>query len=140
MEKDLSHTFMTAMRRYGHVARIENMIGSGYPDIDYCIRGVAGKVESKWRLNWPKDPDGIVTLDHFTNQQRIWIRDRHRAGGRIYVMLEVEKPLASYLLLPGEWARVRLGITATRRDIEVSALASGVGRFPTDAILEALTD
>lgn len=138
MEKDLSATFMKQMKRYGHVTRVENMIGSGYPDIDYCIRGSAGKVESKWRLRWPRDPADVVTLDHFTNQQRLWIRDRHLSGGRIFVSLEVEKPVATYLLLPGEWARLRLGVDATRAEIEGAALALGVGKFPVEDFLRVL--
>lgn len=138
MEKDLSHTFMKVMKRYGHVVRVENMVGAGYPDIDFCIRGSAGKVESKWRLRWPKNPADVVTLDHFTNVQRIWLRDRIAAGGRVFVSLEVEKPVATYLLLPGEWARLRLGVDATRADIEGAALALGVGKFPVEDFLQVL--
>lgn len=129
---------MTKMKPFGHFVRIENMIGSGHPDVSYCLSGVEGHVENKWRYRWPAKPEDVVTLDHFTPQQRLWIQARCNAGGRVYVFLEVEKPVATYLLLPGTWAWRFLG-KVPRADIERAALVTGLGKFPLDRLVATLS-
>lgn len=138
-EKDLSKMLMTRLKPYGHFARIENMTGVGMPDVSYCVNSHEGFIENKWRERWPARAGDVVTLDHFTPQQRIWIRSRRAAGGRVWVLLEVEKPVACYFLLPGLWAAKELGKTATREDIETNATVTGRdGAFPLDSIVGAL--
>jgi hypothetical protein len=138
-EKDLSRLLMSRMRRFGHFARIENMVEVGTPDVTYCVQGCEGFIENKWRLTWPHDAHDVVTLPHFTPQQRIWIQQRRAAGGTIHVFLEIERPVQTYFLLPGDWARVYLGKTATRADIEAAAMVTGVRQFPALALRDALT-
>jgi hypothetical protein len=137
-EKDLSKMLMKKMKPFGHFVRIENMTGVGMPDVSYCVEGHEGFIENKWRERWPAKPSDVVTLDHFTPQQRIWIRSRCAAKGKVWVLLEVEKPVASYFLLPGLWAAQNLGKTATREDIETNATVKGRdGAFPLDSLLGA---
>ena len=138
-EKELSKMLMAKMKTFGHFVRVENMTGVGHPDVNYCLSGVEGHVENKWRSRWPAKPEDVVTLDHFTPQQRIWIRSRCAAKGRVFVLLEVEHPVPSYFLLPGLWAAQQLGKTATRRDIERAALATGLGSFPVTALVAVLS-
>lgn len=130
---------MDRMKRFGHFVRVENMIGSGHPDVNYCLTGVEGNIENKWRSRWPAKPEDVVTLDHFTPQQRIWIRQRCAARGRVYVFLEIEHPLPCYYLLPGLWAAQLLGKTATRADIEREALVTGLGKFPATELVATLS-
>jgi hypothetical protein len=139
MEKDLSRTLMNRMKLFGHFVRIENMVGVGMPDVSYCIEGHEGFIENKWRASWPRDPGDVVTLDHFTPQQRIWIRQRCAAKGRVYVLLEVERPVRQYLLLPGLWSAKELGVTATQRTIESMAIVRQERFFPIEALRDALT-
>jgi hypothetical protein len=138
MEKDLSRLLLKNMRQHGHFERIENMTGVGMPDVSYAISGEEGFIENKWRAAWPRDPEDVVTLDHYTNQQRIWARQRTAAGGRVYLLLEIERPSPSYFLLSGIWCATYLGKTATRADIEANALVIGLGKFPTLALAVAL--
>lgn len=135
-EKDLSRLLMNSMKAYGDFQRIENMVGVGMPDVSYCIRGTEGFIENKWRASWPRDPEDIVTLDHFTPQQRIWIKRRTSAGGRVYVFLQVG---TGYYLLPGRSAALSLGKDWRRRDIERAALICGLGAFPTKNLLAVLS-
>lgn len=129
---------MTKMKPFGHFDRIENMLGRGMPDVTYCLSGVEGFVENKWRLRWPAKPEDIVTLDHFTPQQRIWIQQRTNAGGRVFVFLEIEKPVPTYLLMRGTWAWRYLG-KVTRGEIETAAIVTGLGKFPTALLVAALS-
>jgi hypothetical protein len=138
-EQSTSRLFMSRLRRYGRFTRIENVAGVGTPDVAYTLRGASGWVENKWRASWPRSPGAVVTLDHYTPGQRIFARDEIRAGGRVFVFLEIERPVPSYFLLWGEWARRRLGTDATRADVETAAIVASVGAFPLDALIVALT-
>jgi hypothetical protein len=138
-EADFSRLMLRNLRTFGHFERVENMTGRGFPDIDYCITGVEGKIESKWRERWPSASTAVVTLEHFTAAQRLWIRARAAAGGRTYVALQVSRPVPTYFLLDGEWAAMYLGTSATREHIERGALATGAAKFPTLMFVEALT-
>jgi hypothetical protein len=137
-EQSTSRLFMSKMTRVGHFTRIENAVATGTPDVAFTLRGASGWVENKWRERWPAKPGDVVTLPHYTPAQRIFARDEIRAGGRVWVFLEIERPVPSYYLLWGEWARLHLSIDATRAHIEAEALASGVGAFPKDALIVAL--
>lgn len=120
MERDLWHALRDAVSPHGHIERIENMVGNGMPDVTFCILpGIEGFIELKWAPRWPKDPTVILKLKHFTPQQRIWLRQRTRAGGRCYVLLQVGD---DRILLTGEWAQRHLGLDATKADITANAL------------------
>lgn len=136
-ESDLWGTLKLYTQRHGHFERIENLVGIGRPDVNYCIQGVEGNIELKQLKDWPKRPDTVVEVRHFTPQQRLWIRDRVRARGRVYVLLQVGP---AYLLLGGEWARTHLGLDATRAQLQQASLVYGEGRFPADAVLKILTE
>lgn len=138
-EHDLWHTLRDHGRKFGHFERIENMVGRGRPDVNYCVAGVEGNIELKQIARWPSRPDSPVSVPHFTPQQRIWIRTRLSAGGRVYVLLEVVRPVVWYGLLPGEWARVNLDRTATEEAVRLAALATGEGRFPVESLMAQLT-
>ena len=138
-EHDLWHTFRDRMKMHGHLERIENLVGRGRPDVNYCIRSVEGNIELKQIPAWPSRPETVVPIPHYTPQQRIWARQRIAAGGRVYVLLEVVRPIPTYILLRGEWSRVYLAKTATQEDIRRNALVCVEGSFPTPAILRVLT-
>lgn len=138
-EHDLWHRLRDAGKKFGHFERIENMVGRGRPDVNYCVVGVEGNIELKQIARWPKKPETVVEVDHFTPQQRIWIRTRLSAQGRVYVLLEVVSPVPHYYLLPGSWCCGYLGVSATRDMIAKAALVAGGPRFPVEKMMAALT-
>lgn len=138
-EHDLWSTLRDRAKVHGHFERIENMVGRGRPDVNYCVRAHEGNIELKQIHAWPARLDTVVPIPHYTPQQRLWARSRLSAGGRVYVLLEVVRPLAHYFLLGGEWARLHLAKDATQADIRASALVTGAGRFPIDAVIAELT-
>lgn len=79
---------------------VENSAYPGTPDINY----VGGWVELKWVQKRPKRAP--VRTPHFTPQQRVWLRRRWHAGGRAYLLLQVED---SYYLFNGCVASRLLG-------------------------------
>lgn len=138
-EKDLWSILHARMKLHGHFERIENMVGVGRPDVNYCVRGVEGNIELKQIQTWPVRAETPVAIKHYSPQQRIWARQRVLAGGRVYTLLEVVRPVPTYILLRAEWSRVYLGKTATQEDIRRNALVFAEGAFPTPAILRKLT-
>lgn len=138
-EKDLWATMREKVKRAGHFERIENMVGVGRPDVNYCVRSVEGNIELKQRERWPAKPETIVELDHFTHKQRNWIRFRLNAGGRVYILLEVARPRPEYMLFHGRWAIDHLGLDATRDDCVGNALVYDLGAFPTAELIRCIT-
>jgi hypothetical protein len=129
---------MQQLKRYGHASRIENLTAIGMPDVSYCIRGVEGFIENKFLLDWPRRPDTPVYLRRFTTQQRLWISERARAGGRAYVMLYVQKPVLNVLLFDGAWAAKHLG-TMTRDALCMHALVHCEERVVWPRVIDAIT-
>ena len=64
---------------------VENPANPGCPDIE-CLRGW---LELKYLPGWPKQPDTNVTIDHYTQQQRNFLRRRWNAGGGAWLLLRV---------------------------------------------------
>ena len=93
--------------------RIENVVGDGTPDIEF----IGGWIESKVLWEWPKRPDTIVHIRHFTTEQRAWHVRRAAMGGMSFMALEVENDL---LLLKGDKAARMIG-NATRAELLASA-------------------
>ena len=66
---------------------IENPIGPGTPDVNY----IEGWIELKWLRRWPKRPETVVPLPHFTQGQRLWLRRRWRRGGNAWLLLQCKQ-------------------------------------------------
>jgi hypothetical protein len=87
---------------------VENPARPGTPDVNY----VEGWIELKKLRRWPRDPDAVVPCVHFRTGQRVWIKRRARAGGRVHVLLQVGQ---DWLLLPGAGAAAELGYVPRAR-------------------------
>ena len=72
---------------------VENPVHPGTPDVNY----VHGWIELKALPVWPAKPTSPVRLDHFRPEQKVWIARRIRHGGRVDLLLRVDR----------EWLRFR---------------------------------
>lgn len=87
-----------------HAMPVENRVGVlGTPDVNY----IEGWIELKWRRTWPKRPETIVTIDHFTLEQRRWLNKRFMAGGNAWLLLQVQR---EWLLFTGRGAKEYVGL------------------------------
>lgn len=82
--------------------RVENRCEAGTPDVNY----VEGWIELKI-ADAPKR-GGIITIDHYTPQQRTWAVRRHHAGGRVWLFLKISN---EWLLFQGHIAAEYIGYT-----------------------------
>jgi hypothetical protein len=64
--------------------RVENLLTSGTPDVNYT----GGWIELKYAKRWPVR-GGPLRVPHFTPEQRAWLLQRRKAGGRAYLLLKV---------------------------------------------------
>lgn len=84
-EKDMRGRVVKWLRPLDAVS-VENRVGYGHPDVNY----IGGDVELKWLPRWPRNCDSSpVKIDHFTPQQRVWLKRRWRRGGSVYLLLQV---------------------------------------------------
>lgn len=83
---------------------VENRVRPGTPDVNY----IGGWAELKWLKRWPKNADvSPVLIKHFTPQQRVWLKNRWRKGGRAFLLLQAGG--TDWLLFDGETAAQAVG-------------------------------
>jgi len=73
----------------GHFERVENAVGTGTPDVDYCVAGVAGKIELKYAVRHPVRASTPVLGrgNGLRRSQVIWIIRRNYVGGQVFVAI-----------------------------------------------------
>lgn len=69
--------------------RVENGIGIGTGDVSGVMWGDDFWAELKALPAAPAHEETVVRLPHYTQQQRQWIRNRGRAGGKVFLMLKI---------------------------------------------------
>lgn len=111
---------------------VENRVKPGTPDVNY----IGGWVELKWLRRWPKNASiSPVKVDHFTNQQRICLKQRWRKGGRSFMLLQAAGP--NWLLFDGETAAQIVG-RATMGELYQRALTF-MNPFDQEELIRWLT-
>lgn len=119
-EGDQRGRVVKALRHLDAMA-VENRVRPGTPDVNY----IGGWVELKWVRRWPKNAeDSVVKIDHFTPQQRVWLKTRWRRGGRAFLLLQAAGQ--DWLLFDGETAAQAVG-RVTRPQLFERALVSWKG-------------
>lgn len=102
-EREMRQRVVGALRPL-HAVSVENGVGVGTPDVNYAH----GWIELKSVERWPKDPAGVLRVEHFTPAQRIWLRARQQAGGLSWLLLKVDR---DWLLFRGDAAAETVGVS-----------------------------
>lgn len=96
-EAGLWTTVKKNMKNHWEPQRVENAAGPGTPDVYYTLNsGIGGWVELKHAHKWPKNSNTALKIEHFTPQQRSWLRRHGKLGANVFVLLQVEN---QYFLL-----------------------------------------
>lgn len=93
--------------------RVENLVGNGTPDVDYCVGSAEGKIELKYATRDPVSPTArVLGRDNgLRRSQIIWATRRLVAGGR--VLMAIGSPSSTWLLNLASYTPSQM------RDIEV---------------------
>ena len=70
-----------------HITRIENSVESGPPDVEGCFKSIQFWLELK-SVSKPKREDTLIK-PRFEENQIPWMRRRKKAGGRVFIFLQV---------------------------------------------------
>lgn len=89
-----------ALRQFDPI-RIENRCELGTPDVNLAP---GDWIELK--IAEPPKRGGPLRIKHYSTEQRTWAIRRHKAGGRVWVLLKVR---TEWLLIKGEVAAEILG-------------------------------
>ena len=103
-ENSLWVSFRQALPAGCHAVRVENVVETGTPDVNICLTldyWVELKVQEA-----PKRATTKFRIDHFTDEQRLWLVDRCRAGGNAFLLVQVG---FVYLWIRGDIAAVWIG-------------------------------
>lgn len=129
-EKTMRSRVIKALKEL-HAIPIENHIIPGTPDINYNN----GWIELKYIKNWPKNEKTIVSINHFTAQQRRWLENRCQKNGNAYLLLHIYST-KQWLLFTGDVAARYIG-SSTKNELESLAYSRWVG-FKEKELLECL--
>lgn len=114
-----------------HAISVENgATHSGTPDVNY----IEGWIENKAMEHWPVRAVTPLRIKHFTPQQRIWLFKRHAAGGRVHLLLTVDR---YWLLFRGDIAAEYVGRVPKKRLYEL-ACATWTGNPPQKELISCL--
>lgn len=108
---------------------VENPVHPGTPDVNF----IGGWVELKWARRWP-ERGGPLRLDHFTREQRVWLRRRWHRGGAAWLLLQVGR---EWMLFDGEVAAHVVG-RSTRGELQRHAAAHWPDGLDSGDLLQML--
>ena len=94
---------------------VENPVDPGFPDVEY----IGDLLELKATKSWPRKDGTPLRLEHYTQEQRIWHIRRSMKGGRIHVLLQVDR---EFLLFRASLAATLLGY-APESELRTQAVA-----------------
>lgn len=116
-ESSFWNTIKKNMSKYWVADRVENPIMSGTPDVYYTMKSPfsMGWIELKHAHTWPKRETTILRLDHYTAQQKAFIRRHGSAGANVKLFLQVK---TDYLLFDWESA-LHVGSMTKRELLEI---------------------
>lgn len=93
---------------------VENVCAVGCPDLYY----IEGWIELKSTPHWTQGDGPFLPRHGLSPEQRIWLRRHCRAGGKAFVLMQVDR---EYLLFDGAFAADRLGY-ASKLELMAGAL------------------
>lgn len=100
-EANLWDDLRQSLGSFGVLARIENLVDKGTPDVTYVLRGVgltrvSGMLELKHVDRW----NDLLRIKGLSLEQVLWHETWEKAGGRCGVLLRVGTRGGLHILMP----------------------------------------
>lgn len=126
-------TKVTSLLRDYHAFAVENPVLPGTPDVNCTL----GWIELKWTKRWPKvGENSIIRLEHFTQQQRIFLLKRHSVDGTGFLLWKCGP---HWMLFDGQTAFHRVG-KCSRRELLDSALGVWEGSILKEELVTIMKE
>lgn len=132
-ENGLWQTLRTNMG-WQQATRHEDKLNAGVCDVSFAHDG-HGWLELKHSHTWPKRAGTVVRLEHFTEEQRAFLHLKGFAGGRTWLLWQVER---DYLLF--RWNNLTAIGTTTRDQLYAACDRRWERRLDYAELLEWLCD
>jgi len=123
------------MKGYWHVQRHEDKLTLGIPDVSFGIGGGGGWIELKYLHEWPKMVNTVVSIDHYTSEQRRWLRNRGRYNQNCWLFLRVGKD--EFMLF--DWQQAQMVGQLTKRELIVQCDHIWSGKIDFQALVKILS-
>lgn len=114
--------------------RVENRLGSGFPDVVWTAYGETGLLELKEEDDWPLK-GGTLRVPHYTKEQLLFARRWGNSHGAIHLLLKVAR---DWLLFEGITATFFVGLS-DKQVLFDGCMESWTGRPPRKEFLRVLT-
>lgn len=89
-------------KRMDRLERIENVAGTGTPDVNFCSEGVECWIEMKSSIEPRRNKSLLFASNHKLSQvQKNWFLQQRNAGGRCYILIATDK---RWMLIDGKYA------------------------------------
>jgi len=126
-EKNDYKKLRTRMKKpLDRLERIENVVGVGTPDVNYCIEGVEGWIEIKSPLAPKRKTTAVLKSQHNLSQDQMnWFKKQFNAGGNGFILICMK---TKWMLVDGSWAD-QINEMTINRLLEISAWRAGAPIF-----------
>lgn len=128
---------------FGRLVRVENSALAGTPDVNYVLTRpkpgslpASGWIELKHLDDYPDRRMTPIVIKHLELEQVLFLEDWAAAGGRAWMLLKAPPWI---LLFDHVGTRGVYERNVAACDGPAVAKVAGLGKFPTGAILKALT-
>ena len=134
-ERSLWQYLRKGMKGRWRAQRLEDKLSEGIPDLCYAIYGKpgCGFIELKYKAAWPKRALTPLRIQHYTQEQKLWIGSMGDLSGSVFLLLQVAK---EYLLFDSEAAQY-VG-EYTRGELTADAMGHWLHSVDWDELQEML--
>lgn len=127
---------MGANKYWREATRHEDLLSLGIADVSYVSRfGNHGWIELKKINEWPKRESTIVRIDHYTDDQRMWLKRKGKAGGFTWLFLQIKR---DYFLF--DWYGAQTIGLVPRKQLDELSYMSWYGKMNWEALSVLLCD
>lgn len=123
------------MKGYWDAQRHEDKLSKGIPDVSYGLWGTGGWVELKYLHGWPKQEKTIVKIDHYTTEQRRWLRNRGKHTDHCWLFLRVGA--GDFLLF--DWQQAQMVGKQTKGQLIKNCYLRWEGRIDFEELARTLS-
>lgn len=74
---------------FGHLQRHEDAFAKGIPDVSFGYSNATIWIELKFLSKWPIRENTKIKIQHYTPEQKLWLRLRGRTAGRCWLFIRI---------------------------------------------------